>query len=78
MNLKQINSCINCENLTKNFMCQKHDKHVDITTLCDSHKYKVAINRNSSCSNCFNYGLDSCSNKEEASSNMICFDWQTK
>ena len=26
----------------------------------------------------FTYGLDSCSNKEEASSNMICFDWQTK
>ena len=29
----KTNKLINCENLTKNFICQKHDKHVDITTL---------------------------------------------
>ena len=42
----------------------------------DSIDLVKSINKNSSCSNCFNFGKSSCSNPEEASSSMLCFDWK--
>ena len=76
MELINLNTCLNCENLVSDFMCQKHNKEVDITNSCDSHIYKSSITKDSSCSNCFNFRKDSCSNPTEASSGMLCFDWK--
>ena len=76
MELENINTCINCENLLREFICQKHNRKVEITTSCESHAYRDAITKDSSCSNCSHFGKTSCSKPGEASSKMLCFDWQ--
>ena len=78
MKIENLNTCINCENLLRGFICSKHNQSVGITDSCESHVYQNSITKNSSCSNCFNFGKISCSNAEEASPSMICFDWKTK
>ena len=77
MELKNQNTCINCENLLKNFICQKHNQEVEITNFCESHSYRVSITKNSSCANCFNFGKDSCTKPQQASDQMVCFDWKS-
>ena len=76
MELRNINTCINCENLLREFICQTHQQKVEINNFCDSHSYKDSITKNSSCANCSHFGLDSCSRPSEASETMVCFDWQ--
>ena len=76
MELRNINSCINCENLLRNFMCSKHKKTVEINNFCDSHTYSETITKESTCSNCSHYKMTSCSKPSEASDSMFCFDWQ--
>ena len=76
MEVKNINTCINCENLLREFICQKHNQKVEITSFCESHSYKDGITKKSSCSNCYHFGKKSCSKPQEASHTMICFDWQ--
>tara|TARA_B100001540_G_scaffold315088_1_gene341481 strand:+ start:740 stop:976 length:237 start_codon:yes stop_codon:yes gene_type:complete len=76
MEIRNINTCINCENLLSNFMCQKHKQTVQITNSCESHVYRDSITKDSSCSNCFHFGKTSCSKPGEASKDMLCFDWQ--
>ncbi len=78
MNLKITNTCINCENLLQNFMCKKHNEEVGINNSCESHSYKESISKDSSCSNCSHYGINSCSKPLEASPSMLCFDWEIK
>lgn len=77
MELNNLNTCINCENLLREFVCQKHQKKVEITNSCESHSYKKSITRDSSCFNCFHFGKTSCSKPKEARPNMVCFDWET-
>ena len=76
MELKSINSCINCENLLSDFICKEHNRKVEITNFCESHLFKNFLTKNSSCSNCFHYKKNSCSKPSEASESMLCFDWQ--
>ena len=45
MELKNLNTCLNCENLIRDFVCKKHNKEVDITNVCDSHIYKASIQK---------------------------------
>ena len=78
MNIKNLNTCINCENLLADFICQKHKLEVKITNYCESHTFKSTINKNSSCSNCFHFSKTSCTKPQEASSKMVCFDWEEK
>jgi len=77
MEIRNNNTCINCENLLSNFMCSKHNKSVEITNSCEKHMYKQSITKNSSCSNCNHYNTESCTKPEEASEKMICFDWKS-
>ena len=76
MEIKNINTCINCENLIREFICSKHNQKVEINNFCESHSYKDSITKNSSCANCFHFGKTSCSRPLEASDSMICFDWK--
>ena len=76
MELRNLNTCINCENLVKDFICQKHNQEVDITNFCDSHTYKSSITKDSKCSNCFHFQKQSCSNPNQSSDEMLCFDWR--
>ena len=76
MNIKNSNTCLNCENLLRDFVCQKHNQKVDISNYCESHSFKVSITKDSSCSNCSNYNNEGCSNPDEASASMVCFDWE--
>jgi hypothetical protein len=76
MELKNINTCINCENLLREFICRKHKQKVEINNYCESHSYKDSITKNSSCANCYHYGETSCSRPSEASDTMVCFDWK--
>ena len=76
MKIETVNTCLNCENLLNDFVCKKHNTSVRIDNFCENHSYQKSINKNSSCSNCFNFGKSSCSNPEEASSSMLCFDWK--
>ena len=76
MQLTNLNACINCENLLRDFICKKHQQEVKITNSCESHVYKKSITKDSSCSNCFNFGKESCSNPNASSDKMVCFDWK--
>ena len=78
MELKNLNTCLNCENLIRDFICQKHNQKVEINTFCESHAHKDTITRHSSCFNCLHFNQKSCSKPSEASKNMICFDWEKK
>ena len=77
MKLQNTSSCINCENLLRDFICKKHNTKVEITNFCESHTYTDSITNKSNCSNCFHFGKTSCSVPGEASQNMLCFDWKT-
>ena len=76
MKLQAVNTCVNCENLMRDFVCQKHNQQVDIMNVCESHIYQDSITKDSSCSNCLNFGESTCSKPQEASATMICFDWK--
>ena len=76
MELMNINTCINCENLLSEFMCRKHKQKVEINNFCDSHIYVDSISNDSTCSNCSHFMKESCSKPSEASSKMVCFDWK--
>ncbi len=76
MKLRSVNTCLNCENLLKDFICSKHRQKVEINNFCESHAHKDSITKNSSCTNCSNFGKESCSKPSEASSTMVCFDWE--
>ena len=78
MKLETVNSCINCENLIRDFICKKHNQSVAMNNVCESHSFGDSLNKNSSCSNCFHYGLKSCTKPQEASDGMLCFDWKIK
>ncbi len=77
MAINNLNTCINCENLLNNFMCQKHEQKVEITNSCDSHIYKESLTSDSACFNCFHFGKTSCSKPKEARPSMVCFDWKS-
>ncbi len=76
MEIRSVNTCLNCENLLKDFICSKHRQKVEINNFCESHAHKDSITKNSSCTNCSNFGKESCSKPSEASSTMVCFDWE--
>ena len=78
MNLETVNTCINCQNLLRDFMCKKHEQTVAIDNSCDSHIYQDSLKNDSSCSNCSHFGKISCSKPNEASSGMLCFDWNSE
>ena len=74
--IQNVNTCINCENLLRDFICKKHNKTVEITNFCESHRHQDSLTKNSSCSNCLHFNQTSCSKPEEASDKMLCFDWK--
>ena len=76
MELTYLNTCINCENLLRDFVCKKHQQEVKITNSCESHIYKTSLTKDSSCSNCSHFGKKSCSKPNESSYKMVCFDWK--
>ena len=76
MELRSVNTCLNCENLLKDFICSKHSQKVEINNFCESHAHKDSITKDSSCTNCSNFGKESCSKPSEASNTMVCFDWE--
>ena len=57
MNLRQVNTCTNCQNLNPEFNCSKHDKQVDLNSVCDSHISHSSLSVSSSCINCSFYKL---------------------
>ena len=76
MELKNLNTCLNCENLVRNFICKKHNQEVEINNFCESHSYQESITKNSSCNNCYHFGKNTCSHPLQASNELICFDWK--
>ena len=76
MELRNVDSCLNCENLVRDFICSKHNLEVEINNLCESHTYKESIAKDSSCANCSHFGRNSCSKPLEANNTMVCFDWE--
>ena len=76
MELRDVNTCLNCENLLRDFICSKHKQKVEINNFCESHAYTDSITKNSTCTNCSHFGRKSCSKPSEASDLMVCFDWQ--
>ena len=76
MELRNINTCLNCENLLRDFICRKHKQKVEINNFCESHTYTDSITKDSSCTNCYHFGKESCSKPSEARETMLCFDWK--
>lgn len=76
MELKTVSTCINCENLVKNFICSKHEIKIGLYNVCDSHIQTDSLTKQSNCLNCSFYGGSSCANPEDAAEGMLCFDWE--
>ena len=78
MTLISNNVCFNCENLTNNITCSKHDLNVNLDNYCDDHNYKKSLNKSSSCGNCMKYQSDNCPNPNYAVDKLLCFSWESK
>lgn len=78
MNLRQVNTCTNCQNLNPDFNCSKHDKQVDLNSVCDSHISHSSLSVSSSCINCSFYKLEGCKHPTRAGEGMLCFSWNKK
>lgn len=78
MNLRKVNTCTNCQNLSANFNCSKHEKQVDLNNVCDSHTIQKALNINSSCLDCSHFKQSDCNYPNRAGQGMLCFSWQKK
>lgn len=76
MDLQTVSTCVNCENLSKNFVCGKHNLNVGLYNVCESHTKTNALTKNSNCLNCSHYGGTSCTHPKDASEGMLCFDWE--
>ena len=75
--IESVNTCTNCQNLTNNFKCLKHDKDVELNNTCESHvEQNIFLDKNSSCINCSFYKLNSCKHPERAGYGMLCFSWK--
>lgn len=77
MELQTVSTCVNCENLVKNFMCSKHNLNVGMYNVCESHSKTDSLTKSSNCLNCTHYKLNTCSHPEAASQGMLCFDWES-
>ena len=76
MDLQTVSTCVNCENLSKNFVCGKHNLNVGMYNVCESHTQTNALTKNSNCLNCSHYRGTSCTHPKDASEGMLCFDWE--
>jgi len=77
MELQTVESCINCQNLTKNFLCSKHNVNVGMYTVCESHSKVDSLTKSSNCANCTHFNLDTCSNPNGSAEGMLCFNWES-
>ena len=77
MKLQNVQSCINCQNLVKNFICGKYNINVGMYTVCESHKKVDSLTKSSNCTNCTHFNLDTCSNNDGAAEGMLCFNWES-
>ena len=77
MNLKSVNTCINCQSLSDDFHCVKHETQVDLYYVCDSHISQISLNKDSSCVNCKSYKSADCPHPKRAGDGMLCFSWKT-
>ena len=73
--IRESISCLNCENLENNSICNKHHESVQLDNVCDQHNYKKNLTRDSTCSNCSNFNTTDCPNPSFASKEMLCFSW---
>lgn len=78
MNLRQVNTCTNCQNLSIDFNCSKHEQQVDLNNVCDSHVVQQALSVESSCTNCYFYNHKDCKSPSKAGEGMLCFSWKKK
>ena len=76
MELQTVSTCINCENLVKNFMCSKHNLNVGMYNVCENHTKIDSLTKKSNCLNCFHYRGSSCAHPEDATEGMLCFEWE--
>jgi len=76
MDLRQVNTCTNCENLSIGFNCIKHEKKVDLNNVCDSHIAHKSLTTKSSCTNCYFLKKEECKHPTKASEGMLCFSWK--
>lgn len=78
MELRHVNTCTNCQNISANFSCTKHGKQVDLNSVCDSHINQKSLNIESSCLDCTFYNKENCNHPNRAGEGMLCFSWQKK
>ena len=60
MELSQVNTCTNCQNLDLDFNCSKHGKQVDLNNVCDSHVSEKSLSVKSSCLDCSFFNQKDC------------------
>ena len=75
MELRQVNTCTNCQNLKPDFNCSKYQKQVDLNNVCDSHVSKTSLSINSSCLDCSFFKQQDCKYPSRAGKGMLCFSW---
>ena len=76
MDLRQVNTCTNCQNLNTNFNCSKLNRQVDLNNVCDSHISKESLTINSSCLDCRYFNQNDCKYPVRAGEGMLCFSWE--
>ena len=76
MELDTSNVCLNCENLTNDSTCSKHQLVVKLNNYCDSHSFKMSLHKGSNCGNCVKLSTEMCPNRPTATAGLLCFSWQ--
>ena len=73
MELSTSNVCLNCENLTMDSTCSKHQLDVKLNNYCDSHSFKLSLHKGSNCGNCTKFNTKMCPNSLAATAGLLCF-----
>jgi len=75
MSIRIGNSCVNCENLGPQDVCEVHKVKVATSYTCDSFEMKAALKNDPNCVTCVRYETETCANPQKAAPGMLCSQW---
>ncbi|GJM63407.1 hypothetical protein [Persicobacter diffluens] len=72
MEIKKANTCINCDHLMPNHLCEVNETLVTFDQTCDSFDKRLELHKNSDCGNCAKHEQTSCAHPDTAVTGMLC------
>lgn len=75
MAIHYANNCSNCEHLTDEKLCTKHQVLVSGRYTCDQFSMRAEFRNDRSCSNCNRFNTSTCAHPAKAAPEMMCRSW---